>query len=99
LYKQLVPEDPEQDIKKLTKEWKQILSMASNQVFRGEKDGKLVFRAIWPIIPNLTRLHPAFSRCRERGDSRNYRKQGLGMRVMNAALDFARSRNCYKVML
>ena len=51
------------------------------------------------IIPNLTRLGGAICFVENVVTDKNFRKQGLGKKVMEKAIEFAREKNCYKVIL
>jgi N-acetylglutamate synthase-like GNAT family acetyltransferase len=100
LYAQLVPEDPQQDMEKLRKEWKHILSKSEEiRYFVAEKNGKIVSTCNIAIVPNLTRGVRPFAVIENVVTHADYRMQGQGARVMRMALDFARSKNCYKAML
>ncbi len=100
LYKELVPDDPEPDMGSIAGEWKKILSTGESlRYFVAEKSGEIVSTCNIAIVPNLTRSVRPFAIIENVVTRSDYRKQGLGRLVMNMALDFARSRNCYKVML
>jgi ribosomal protein S18 acetylase RimI-like enzyme len=51
------------------------------------------------IIPNLTRGCASYGVIENVVTHRQYRRQGHGKAVLEAALDFAWGRQCYKVML
>lgn len=51
------------------------------------------------IIPNLTRLGSSIAFVENVVTDKEYRGKGLGHKVMEKAIDFARKNNCYKVIL
>jgi GNAT superfamily N-acetyltransferase len=79
--------------------WDRIQSDPSQHYLGAYVDGSLVASCALSIIPNLTRG------CRPYGVIENvvthgsYRRQGLGKRVLRAALSRAWDLDCYKVML
>jgi GNAT superfamily N-acetyltransferase len=100
LYDQLVTDDARMEKDVLTVEWKQILSKRDwIRYYVAVKDGRLVATCNIAIIPNLTRAIRPFAVIENVVTHTAYRKQGFGEKVMKMAIDFARSRNCYKVML
>ena len=88
---------PEPDVVETT--WKQIQADSNHRYFGVFVDGKLVSSCALCVIRNLTRG------CRPYGVIENvvthtdYRRKGYGKAVLKAALGYAWSRNCYKVML
>ncbi len=79
--------------------WNDALSNKFIKYFGNFVDEKLVSSCTISIVPNLTRS------CRPYGVIENvvthgeFRQRGYGRAVLNAALDCAWARNCYKVML
>lgn len=79
--------------------WSEIMSNERFQYFGGFLDGELVSSCTLSIIPNLTRG------CRPYGLIENvvthptHRKQGYGTALLRAALSYAWTAGCYKVML
>ena len=63
------------------------------------KERNVVSTCYAVIIPNLTRLGGAICFVENVVTDKNYRKQGLGKKVMEKAIEFAREKNCYKVIL
>lgn len=100
LYRYLHPDDaplPSRPVVEAV--WREALAHPWSRYFGGYESGKLVTTCSIVIVPNLTRG------CRPYGlienvvthpDSRN---QGWGKRILSHALQFAWSRDCYKVML
>ena len=60
---------------------------------------KVVSTCFCAIIPNLTRLGGAICFVENVVTDKDFRKQGLGKKVMDKAIEFAREKNCYKVIL
>jgi GNAT superfamily N-acetyltransferase len=79
--------------------WEQIRADPNYRYFGVFVDGKLVSSCALCVIRNLTRG------CRPYGVIENvvthtdYRRKGYGKALLKAALGYAWSRNCYKVML
>ena len=63
------------------------------------KEQNVVSTCYAVIIPNLTRLGGAICFVENVVTDKNYRKQGLGKKVMEKAIEFAREKKCYKVIL
>ena len=63
------------------------------------KGQKVVSTCFVAIIPNLTRLGGAICFVENVVTDKDFRKQGLGKKVMEKAIEFAREKNCYKVIL
>jgi GNAT superfamily N-acetyltransferase len=79
--------------------WERIQSDPHQCYFGAYVDDRLVSSCVLAVIPNLTRC------CRPYGVIENvvthgeYRRRGIGRRVLQAALAHAWSLGCYKVML
>lgn len=79
--------------------WQSIRANPSLKYFGAFVDGALVSSCALSIVPNLTRG------CRPYGLIENvvtappYRRRGHGRAVLQHALEYAWSRDCYKVML
>ena len=67
--------------------------------FGAVENGKVISTCYVLIIPNLTRLGSSIAFVENVVTDKDYRGQGLGRKVMEKAIDFARERNCYKVIL
>lgn len=63
------------------------------------ENGKVISTCYCLIIPNLTRLGSSIAFVENVVTDSEYRGQGLGRKVMEKAIDFARENNCYKVIL
>ena len=67
--------------------------------FGAVEKGKVISTCYCLIIPNLTRLGSSIAFVENVVTDKEYRGQGLGRKVMEMAIEFARENNCYKVIL
>ncbi len=67
--------------------------------FGAVDNGKVVSTCYCVIIPNLTHYCRNICFVENVVTDKNYRKQGLARKVIEAGLKFARQNNCYKAML
>ena len=80
--------------------WKNEIEENPNiKYFGAVENGKVVSTCFCAIIPNLTRLGGAICFVENVVTDKDFRKQGLGKKVMDKAIEFAREKNCYKVIL
>ena len=80
--------------------WKNEIAENPNiKYFGAVENGKVVSTCFCAIIPNLTRLGGAIGFIENVVTDKDFRKQGLGKKVMEKAIEFAREKNCYKVIL
>lgn len=79
--------------------WDGIVASPMLHYFVGESDGKLVSSCTLAIIPNLTRGARPYGLIENVVTHRDYRRRGLGTRMLQHALQVAWDNNCYKVML
>ncbi|MDZ8227581.1 GNAT family N-acetyltransferase [Nostoc sp. ChiVER01] len=100
LYKHLNPMDaPLPDASTLEKIWNEILSDSKISCFVATWEGNLIASCILTIIPNLTRGARPYGLIENVITHPDYRRQGVGKRLIYHALQSAWSHNCYKVML
>ena len=100
LYTQLHESDsplPDDAIVQAT--WREIQHNDNLRCFGAFIDDCLVATCTISVIPNLTRSCRPYGLIENVVTAKPHRKQGLGKRVLQAALDFAWQRNCYKVVL
>lgn len=100
LYSQLhASDDPLPPEPVLAATWHDIQQNANIKYFGVFIDGMLVSTCTIAVIPNLTRACRPYGVIENVVTAKHCRRQGLGKRVLQAALEFAWLRNCYKVML
>lgn len=79
--------------------WQKIQESPYFHYFGAFVDGKLVSSCTLSIIPNLTRGCRPYGLIENVVTHKSFRRQGLGVAVLKAALHLAWDQNCYKVML
>lgn len=79
--------------------WHQALANPDIRYFGNFVEGKLVSACTVTVIPNLTRSCRPYAVIENVVTQRELRGRGHGKAVLQAALDFAWGRDCYKVML
>jgi len=100
LYRHLHPADPElavtPDVERL---WQRILSDSALQYLVAEAAGQIVSTCALTIVPNLTRGARPYGLIENVVTHPDFRRQGIGTRILHAALSLAWEQDCYKVML
>ncbi|AGK96201.1 GNAT family N-acetyltransferase [Clostridium pasteurianum] len=100
LYKQLQPEDPDvSNNENLHEIWNSIYNNANLYYIVVEVDGKLVSSCNISIIENLTRNLRPYGLIENVITDSAYRKKGYATKVLNKAVEIAKEKKCYKVML
>ena len=100
LYEQLDGIDENLTEEKVHAIWKaEIDGNKDIKYFGAVEDGKVVSTCWCIIVPNLTRCGSSFCFIENVVTDKDFRKQGLGRKVMEKAIEFARQKNCYKVIL
>ncbi|WP_010243815.1 GNAT family N-acetyltransferase [Acetivibrio cellulolyticus] len=100
LYKYLNPEDPELKVdEKLETLWNEMFKDPHYYCLVIEEDGIIVSSCILVIIRNLTRDARPYALIENVVTHGQYRKKGYGTAVLKKAVDIAKEKNCYKVML
>ena len=100
LYKHLNKDDPEiGEDERLTALWKDILDDPIQHYLIAEADGRLVSSCVIVIINNLTRGARPYALIENMVTHEGYRNKGYGTRLLKKALEIARDKGCYKVML
>ncbi|MES2730767.1 MAG: GNAT family N-acetyltransferase [Bacteroidota bacterium] len=100
LYKHLHANEDEVSPEALSEAGQRIFTNDSTFIyFVIEKDDLLVSSCNLSIIPNLTRGARSIGLIENVVTHIDYRKQGLGKKVIEHTINYARAKNCYKVML
>lgn len=100
LYEQLDGANGEYSVEDARKVWRQeIEGNKKIKYFGAVENGKVISTCYCLIIPNLTRLGSSIAFVENVVTDKEYRGQGLGRKVMEMAIEFARKNNCYKVIL
>lgn len=79
--------------------WQSILDDPRLHYFVAEIDGDLVATCNLTVVPNLTHDFQPWGIVENVVTHVDYRRQGIGRRMIDAALDKAWREGCYKVML
>jgi GNAT superfamily N-acetyltransferase len=79
--------------------WRRILNDPQLHYFVAEVRGKIVSSCTLAIILNLTRNAKPYGLIENVVTHPEFRKRGLGTRVLQGALELAWEQDCYKVML
>lgn len=99
LYRQLTPEDPLLDATNAQAIWDGIEANDDLRYFVAVDGQKVVSTCNVAIVPNLTRNGASWAVVENVVTDEAYRRRGIGKRLMEMAIEFARSRGCYKVCL
>ncbi len=100
LYKYLHPNDPVLEIDaKLQNLWRSILKDPNIFYIGAELAGKIISTCTITIIPNLTRGARPYGLIENVVTHPDFQKKGIASQVMKYALEIAREKNCYKIML
>ena len=100
LYEQLDGANGDFTAEDARKVWRQeIEGNKKIKYFGAVENGKVISTCYCLIIPNLTRLGSSIAFVENVVTDKEYRGQGLGRKVMEMAIEFARENNCYKVIL
>lgn len=79
--------------------WDEIISNPDYFYLVAEEDGILVSTCNLTVIRNLTREARPYGLIENVVTHPDYRKRGYGTAVLKKAVEIARERGCYKVML
>ncbi|MCX7747668.1 MAG: GNAT family N-acetyltransferase [Clostridia bacterium] len=100
LYKHLHPSDPDVTLNASLKSlWDEISNDPNLYYVVIEEDFKFISSCTIAIIKNLTRNLRPYGLIENVITHPDYRKMGLGTKVLHKAIDIAKDHNCYKVML
>lgn len=99
LYRMRDPDDPSPDPGTVAETWNEMLADDSLAVVVVEHDDRLVATALLSVTKNLTRGVRPFALIENVVTHEAYRREGFGRQCVEAAIERARERDCYKVML
>jgi len=99
LYRELHPDDPEADLAEAGRLWEGICSDPCLFYVAAEEQSRFVSSCTLAIVKNLTRGLRPYGIIENVITRRDCRRKGYGTAVLHKAIDIARERNCYKVML
>jgi GNAT superfamily N-acetyltransferase len=99
LYRHLHPHDPQLDEVTAERVWSTLLTSGSMTVIVAQAAELLVSSCTLAIVPNLSRGGRSYGVIENVVTHADYRKLGLGRRVLARALDVARQADCYKILL
>ena len=99
LYYQLNRSDPILAADQSRKTYSEILEADGLNIFVYESAGQIVSTCYLNIIPNLKRSASPYAVIENVVTDETQRGQGFGKLIIQHAVDYAWSRNCYKVML
>jgi GNAT superfamily N-acetyltransferase len=98
LYKQLNPNDNAVDEISVKNIWENIKHQ-NIKYFVAKENGIIIASCYICVMPNLTRGGKLIGFIENVITDINYRKKGIGKKVMENAINYAREQNCYKVIL
>jgi GNAT superfamily N-acetyltransferase len=80
--------------------WDNILEQSEIvQYFVYEKDNQIVCSACVAVVPNLTRKGKHYAVIENVVTHPDHRRKGYGKQIIQQCIDYAKNRNCYKIML
>ncbi|HEY8419635.1 MAG TPA: GNAT family N-acetyltransferase [Clostridia bacterium] len=85
--------------KKIKKLWNKILKSGYQQILVGHYDNKIVSSCVLIIVDNLTRDQRPYAIIENVVTHKDYRNRGFATAILNRAIQIAKSKNCYKIML
>lgn len=99
LYRQLNPEEKPIDLEKAYSVWDATEKSNTTRYFIALDGSKVVSTCNITLVPNLTRNGRSFAIIENVITDDNYRRQGIGKRVILNAVHYAKENSCYKVVL
>ncbi|MFZ5988231.1 MAG: GNAT family N-acetyltransferase [Bacillota bacterium] len=100
LYRHLNSKDPELAVNESLKGlWKDIFEDPNMYYLVIEEDGKLVSSCVLVIVRNLTRGAKPYALIENVVTHKDYRNKGYGTSILERAVEIAKDKSCYKVML
>ena len=99
LYRHLHPDEPQPEMATAERVWMTLLTSDFTTVIVAQAAELLVSSCTLAIVPNLSRGGRSYGVIENVVTHAEYRKRGLGRRVLAHALDIAARADCYKVHL
>ncbi|MBL8691558.1 MAG: GNAT family N-acetyltransferase [Rhodospirillaceae bacterium] len=99
LYRHLNPNDPQLETASAERVWSTLLESGFMTVIVAEQEERLVSSCTLAIVPNLSRGGRPYAVIENVVTHADYRRRGLGRRVLAHAVDLAWQADCYKVLL
>jgi ribosomal protein S18 acetylase RimI-like enzyme len=99
LYKQLNPEEEPIDVEKAYSIWDATEKGSATRYFIAVDNTKIASACNITLVPNLTRNGKSFAIIENVITDNDYRRQGIGKKVIQNAVQYAKENNCYKVVL
>ena len=99
LYKQLNPDENVISKEFAEQIWDQLNQNKSIKYFIAVDNNKVISSCNMAIILNLTRNGRPYAVIENVITDNAYRRLGIGKRIIQNAIDYAKYNNCYKVML
>ena len=99
LYKQLQPDDDSLSVEKSKTVWQEIEKDPNISYFGAIDNGNVVSTCYAVFIPNLTRNSRGICFIENVVTDKDYRNQGLASKVIDMVVEYAKEKDCYKVIL
>ena len=98
LYEQLEQNEVKINEIEAKKIWK-IIKSQNIKYFIAKNNGKIISSCYICIIPNFTRNGKSIGFIENVITDKEYRRKGIGKKVINNAIEYAKRQNCYKIIL
>jgi GNAT superfamily N-acetyltransferase len=98
LYRELQPLDPPIDNNAASAVWEQAVN-SGVMYFVADNNERIVATCYVAIIPNITRQCSPIGFIENILTSVGYRRRGIGRKLLETAVEYAKTQGCYKVTL
>ena len=98
LYKQLVPDDEPIDIDEANNIWEKSEGQGIKYFIAADGD-RIVASLYIAVIPNLSRGGRSNGFIENIITDEEYRRRGIGKKLIKMAIEYGRENNCYKIVL